>query len=105
MIEALLGAIHYQKSIDQMLIIGRHIFQLILIEIILLVIFNAIELYLNKLRRSGPALCGEVGNHFSFIDLGNALDGERPKDLLTDHHKDLAFVHTARVGDEREGDF
>ena len=104
MVEALLGTVDDQEPIDQMLVISRHIFQLILIQVILLVIFYAVELDLHELGRGGPALGGEVGDHLAFVDLGDALDGEGPEDLLADHHQDLAFVHAAGVGDERERD-
>lgn len=70
----------------------------------MLIILNALKLYLNELRRRGPALRDEVSNDLAFIDLSNALDGERPEDLLADHDKDPALVHTAGIGDEREGD-
>lgn len=60
---------------------------------------------LHKLRRSGPALRDEISNDLTLVDLSDALDREGPEDLLADHHQDLAFVHAARVGDEREGNF
>lgn len=104
MIQTLLGTVYNQEPIDQMLIIRRHIFQLILIHIILLIILNALKLYLHKLRTGRPTLRCKVSNHLPLIDLSDAFDGERPEYFLADHDKYLALVHAAGVGYEREGD-
>lgn len=67
------------------------------------IVFDALKRDLNILRSSGSALGNQIGHYFSFIDFGDAFNGERPEYLFTDHHQNFAFIHAAGVGNEREG--
>jgi hypothetical protein len=104
MVEAFLRTVDDQEFVDEMLIIGRHIFQLELIEVVLFIVLYAFKRDLDILGSGGSALCDQTGHYFSFVDLSNALNGECPEYLFTDHHQDFALIHAAGVRNERERD-
>ena len=85
-----------------MLIVCWNIFEFKLIEIILFVVFNAFEWYLDILWCGSSALSKQICDKFSFIYLSDAFNWESPEDLLTDHNQDLAFVHTASIRNKGE---
>ena len=87
-----------------MLIVIGYIFQLEIILVILFVVINAIERYLDVFWCGCSAVRTQRTYNFTFIHLCNSSYGEGPVYLLTDHHQYFAFIHGAWVGNEGEGD-
>jgi hypothetical protein len=80
-----------------------HIFQFKLVVVVLLKIFNPFEGDLHVLSTGRATLCSQISYGFSFVDLGDASDGERPEYFFADHYQNFALIHSAAGRNKREG--
>ena len=95
-----LGAFYYQKFINKILIIVRHVLKFIIVLIILFEIFNAFQWNLSIFRCRSSTLSWQSSDSFSFIDLCYAFDGESPEYFLAYHYQYFALVHFASIWNE-----
>lgn len=104
MVETLFGRVDDEELVNKISVVSWNVLKFEIVEIVLLKVFNSVERYLNVFRSCSSALSDQVSDGLALIYFSDALDWESPEYLFADHHQDLAFVHPAGVGNEREGD-